>query len=75
MWNVAKNEAQKASGNDKGPEFKRFFFALSPEGLTVYVTSYEDVKPIKKLLIDKYRKHPPLKMGQLQASFHMSTDK
>lgn len=54
MWNVAKSEARSAVGNDKSPEFKRKKFALSPEGLTIYVKEYEDIKSIKKHLIDKY---------------------
>ena len=65
MWNVAKNEARKATGKDNGPEFKRKKFALSPEGLTVYVASYEDVKPIKKQLIDKYGKRTSFKDGSV----------
>ena len=65
MWNVAKNEARKASGKDNGPDFKRKKFALSPEGLAIYVTRYEDVKPIKKQLIDKYGKRTPFNDGSV----------
>ena len=65
MWNLAKSEAKKAVGDDRSPEFKRKKFALSPEGLTIYVNSYEDVKPVKKLLIDKYRKRTSFTDGSI----------
>jgi hypothetical protein len=65
MWTVAKNEAQKAAGNSNGPDFKRKKFALSPEGLAVYVTKYEDIKPTKKILIDKYGKRTAFQDGSV----------
>ena len=65
MWNVARNEARNAAGDEKGPDFKRKKFALSPEGLTVYVNNYEDIKPTKKLLIDKYGRRTAFKDGSI----------
>ena len=65
MWNVAKSEAKKAVGDDRSPEFKRKKFALSPEGLTVYVTKYDDIKSVKKHLIDKYGRRTAFKDGSV----------
>ena len=65
MWNVAKTEAQKAVGDDRSPEFKRNKFALSPEGLTIYVTNYEDIKSTKKRLIAKYGRRTSFSDGSI----------
>ena len=65
MWNVAKTEARNAVGDDRSPEFKRKKFALSPEGLTIYVTKYEDIKSVKKHLIDKYGRRTTFNDGSV----------
>ena len=65
MWMVAKTEAKNAVGDERSPEFKRKKFALSPEGLTVYVTKYEDIKPVKKHLIDKYGRRKAFSNGSV----------
>ena len=38
---------------------------MSPEGLTVYVTNYENIKQVKKLLIDKYGRRTSFKDGSI----------
>ena len=65
MWNVAKSEARNAVGNEKSPEFKRKKFALSPEGLTVYVTEHNHIKQVKKQLIDKYGRRTAFRDGSI----------
>ena len=65
MWNVAKFEARNAVGDDRSPEFKRKKFALSPEGLTIYVNKYENIKPVKKHLIEKYGRRTPFNDGSI----------
>ena len=65
MWNVARNEAMQLVGDDRSPEFKRKKFALSPEGLTVYVKDYKNIKHVKKHLIDKYGRRTSFKDGSV----------
>ena len=65
MWNVAKSEARSAVGDDRSPEFKQKKFALSPEGLTIYVMKYEDIKPVKKHMIAKYGRRTTFSDGSI----------
>ena len=52
-------------GDDKSPAFKRKKFALSPEGLTVYVNDPKDIKQMKKHLINKYGLRTAFKDGSI----------
>ena len=62
IWEMAKKEAEKV-GTNNSSEYKRRKFQLAPEGLEAHVGNMEDIKPMKKLLIEKFGKRVQVSDG------------